>query len=461
MEREDDVQLIRAVLSGDDSAFSILVEKYQKSVHTLAWQKIDDFFYAEEITQDTFLQAYEKLSTLRNPRAFPKWLYTIAKNQCVNWLDRQKPGEQVQSLEDTPMEEVVKSDYARYVSEQRETEATEHRRELVKKLLERLSERERTVMTLHYLGEMTTSEISQFLGVSVEAVRTRLHRARKRLQEKEALLIQEVLGSVQIPAHIKQKIMREIVDMQPTPAPKMKPLLPWVAFGTALVVVVLLILGVSNPYLEHFQKLYETYFASHEEATKGEKDFAADFTLTLGTHRSGADLLAALSQEKCQVSLWSTQALENPDFPVAAAAITVDIVVVSMLELGFAEDEFATLDTIYDRAKQLGLETCPVEIAPSLRLRLLDQPDWMTGDRLSEFFVASEPFVLTREGLPKIFSIVRDDRYPHPETGRGLWLIANGTVEAGDPELPDRLFEASHPFEGADHAGRFAFVISK
>ena len=54
MERKDDVQLIHAVLSGDDAAFDILVEKYQKSVHALVWRKIGDFHYAEEITQDTF-----------------------------------------------------------------------------------------------------------------------------------------------------------------------------------------------------------------------------------------------------------------------------------------------------------------------------------------------------------------------------------------------------------------------
>ena len=72
----------------------------------------------------------------------------------------------------------------------------------------------------------------------------------------------------------------------------------------------------------------------------------------------------------------------------------------------------------------------------------------------------SEPFVLTREGIPKIFSVVRDDRYPHPETGIGLWLIANGTVDASDEERPDRLFNASDP-EGFDHGGRFAFIIPK
>ena len=83
-----------------------------------------------------------------------------------------------------------------------------------------------------------------------------------------------------------------------------------------------------------------------------------------------------------------------------------------------------------------------------------------TGARLGEFFVASEPFVLTREGLPKIFSVVRDDNFSQFETGIGLWLIANGTLDVGDAENPNRLFNASDP-DGLDHGGRFAFVISK
>ena len=70
------------------------------------------------------------------------------------------------------MEEVAKSAYAHYELEQREIEATEQRFEIVEKLLEKLPESERTVVTLHYLGEMTTKEISKFLGVSVEAIRT-------------------------------------------------------------------------------------------------------------------------------------------------------------------------------------------------------------------------------------------------------------------------------------------------
>ena len=64
MERKEDAQLIYDILSGNDDAFNALVQKYQKSVHALAWRKIGDFHYAEEITQDTFLQAYQKPSKI-------------------------------------------------------------------------------------------------------------------------------------------------------------------------------------------------------------------------------------------------------------------------------------------------------------------------------------------------------------------------------------------------------------
>ena len=157
MEREDDVQLIRRVLSGDDKAFDILVGKYQKSVHALVWRKVGDFHYAEEITQDTFLQAYRKLSTLKNPYQFAGWLYVIANRLCIDWIRKQKPA--MQSLEETSVKEIDSITYERYVEEDRELEAAEHRYELVKKLLEKLPESERTVVTLYYLGEMTTKEI--------------------------------------------------------------------------------------------------------------------------------------------------------------------------------------------------------------------------------------------------------------------------------------------------------------
>ena len=259
MEKKEDVQLIYDILSGNDDAFSTLVQKYQKSVHALAWRKIGDFHYAEEITQDTFLQAYQKLSTLKNPHQFAGWLYVIANRLCINWLQRHKSA--MQSLEGTSVREVDKLTYERYVSDERESEATERRYEIVKKLLEKLPESERTVMTLYYLGEMTAKEIGNFLGVSVNTIKSRLRRARERLQTDQERLIQEVFSGVHISTGLSQNIMRRVADLKPTPPPTTKPLIPWMALGTTAVLVILL-LGASDRYLTRFQKPYSFDAAS-------------------------------------------------------------------------------------------------------------------------------------------------------------------------------------------------------
>ena len=153
------------------------------------------------------------------------------------------------------MAEIEESSYIHYTAEQRETEDTEHRYAIAEKLLSKLPESERTVMTLHYLGEMTAKEISKFLGVSVNTITNRLWRARKRLREDQELLVQEVLGGVQFPANLTENIMRQVADLKPTPPPVAKSLLPWGAFGVATLLVVVL-LGATQQYLVRFQKPY-------------------------------------------------------------------------------------------------------------------------------------------------------------------------------------------------------------
>ena len=263
MERENDVQLIRRILSGSDEAFSVLVRKHQKNIHALAWRKVGDFHTAEEITQDTFLQVYKNLAQLKNPNQFSGWIYVIANRLCLKWLEKNKFV--MQSLENTSMEEIEEVSYTQHVSDQRQTEGTEDRHELVKKLLAKLPESERTVVTLHYLGEMTAKEIGRSLGVSVNTIKSRLRRGRKRLQEQQIEpLVRETLGSIPFPAEVTERIMQEVANVKPTPPPVGKPLLPWAVLGTAAVLVILL-LGASNQYLARFQKPYS--FEAQSEST--------------------------------------------------------------------------------------------------------------------------------------------------------------------------------------------------
>ena len=250
---ESDAQLIYRVLSGDDEAFTALVRKHQKGVHALVWRKVGDFHFAEDITQDVFLQVYKKLSTLKNPNHFVGWLYVIANRLCKNWHIKNKSI--IKSMEDVPVLEMQRMSYNLYVSDKNEKEGRERRHEIVKKLLEKLPESERTVMILYYLGEMTAKEIGNFLGVSVNTIPSRLNRARKRLKKEEELLVQETLGSVQLPDGLTENIARKVSDVKLTPSPTGKPFLPWMAFGAAAVLV-LLLLSASNQYLFRFQNPY-------------------------------------------------------------------------------------------------------------------------------------------------------------------------------------------------------------
>ena len=163
------------------------------------------------------------------------------------------------------MEEIDRAAYEHHIFEQQRTEIAENRREVVKQLLARLPESERTVVTLYYLGEMTTKEIGKFLGVSVDTIKTRLRRGRKRLQEQQVEpFVSETLGTIQFPAHITDQIMQQVADIGPIQPPVGKPLLPWIVFGT-VVVVVMSMLGVSNQYLARFQKPYS--FEAESEPT--------------------------------------------------------------------------------------------------------------------------------------------------------------------------------------------------
>ena len=249
---QSDARLIQRVLQGDQDAFSALVKKYQKGAHALAWRKIGDFHIAQEITQDAFLTAYKKLGTLRDHNAFVGWLYVIVARLCLDWLRKNRIP--IESLDTIDSSAVNKGAYSQYVAEKQATEASEARRDVVKKLLQKLPESERTVMTLHYLGEMTIKAISEFLGVSPNTVKSRLSRARNRLR-KEGDVLQQNLGSFQLPDQLTENIIREVSRLSPAPVSTGKPIAP-LALSAVSAVVLFLLIGVGTQHLSRFQKPY-------------------------------------------------------------------------------------------------------------------------------------------------------------------------------------------------------------
>ncbi len=254
----NDFVLIQRTLDGDQKAFTELVNKYQKRVHSLVWRKIGDFHIAEEITQDIFLKVYKKLSTLKPPQHFPGWLYVITSRHCIAW--QRKKQQPTESLDAMPTAELEELCYTRYEVEQEKTVSIRHQREIVKRLLQKLPESERTVVTLHYLAEMSCEEISQFLGVSQNTVKSRLHRARKRLEKQEHLL-HDVSEVFQLSPTLTDNIMREIARIKPTSTSVSKPWVPW-GFSFASVFLVILMMGMGPRPLSRFQKPYSLAAAS-------------------------------------------------------------------------------------------------------------------------------------------------------------------------------------------------------
>ncbi|MDE0314352.1 MAG: sigma-70 family RNA polymerase sigma factor [Candidatus Poribacteria bacterium] len=250
--KNNDIELVHRILDGDEAAFSTLVEKYQKQVHALAWRKIGDFHIAEEITQDTFLKAYQKLATLKKPHRLAGWLYVIATRCCQAWLRKKRM--QTEPLEEIDSEEIEPEAYSRYVVEEKAKVTVEAQRRIVKKLLATLPESERTVITLHYFGDMTCERMSEFLGVSANTIKSRLRRARNRLKKEEPM-IQEAISNFQISPNLTNNIMREVNRLKPAAPSVSKPLVPW-AIAASSAVLIMLMLGIGSQYLTHFQNPY-------------------------------------------------------------------------------------------------------------------------------------------------------------------------------------------------------------
>ena len=189
--RRDDVALIQRILAGDENAFAALIEKYQQRVHTHALRKVGDFQTAEDITQETFLQVHQKLSTLNDPAKFSGWLYAIVNHLCIAWYRKNRL--QAEALQEIYISEIETEAYSRYIATEHAKTTAAAQQDLVKRLLTKLKESDQEIITLHYFEEMTSSEIGMYLGVSENTIKSRLHRARQQLKKYD-FMIQEVLN---------------------------------------------------------------------------------------------------------------------------------------------------------------------------------------------------------------------------------------------------------------------------
>ena len=179
--RTEDGDIIQKCLTGDTAAFGLLVDKYKASVYALAYAKLSNFHDAQDITQEVFLKAYQKLRTLKRWDKFLSWLYAITSNLCKDFLRakaRRIDGEYIADQSTAHLERL--------------SLASHHEDEVYQSLHETLAmlpEIHRQVLTLHYLGGLSCLEIGQFLGASPDTIAKRLSRARSKLKKEMLILM--------------------------------------------------------------------------------------------------------------------------------------------------------------------------------------------------------------------------------------------------------------------------------
>ena len=169
-----DENLVSQTLAGDRDAFGVLVHKYQDMVYTYAFQKVRNEADSQDITQEVFLRAYRHLCKLRHPHRFRSWLYTIMSNECNRWLAQVTETRRHEIALDDATEDALQFEPAH-------TAATEGWQVDLERAISALPDDNRVAVSMFYMGDCSLKEISEFLGVSVNTARGKLHRARQQL----------------------------------------------------------------------------------------------------------------------------------------------------------------------------------------------------------------------------------------------------------------------------------------
>ncbi len=175
MTHPSDHIIIQKTLKGDVNAYAILVERYKQLVFTLSMRMLKQREEAEEIAQDVFLKAFQKLQSFKGDSKFSTWLYRITYNACLDALSRKrnKPTHQAYQIND----EVFKTTTP-------EIEAVidaQYEREEIIRCIELLPEADAFLITLYYMHEQSLEEIAQITGLTKNNTKVKLHRIRKKL----------------------------------------------------------------------------------------------------------------------------------------------------------------------------------------------------------------------------------------------------------------------------------------
>ena len=175
MQPNADQQLITNTLEGDTRAFGTLVEKYQGYVFTIVLRMVKVREEAEEVAQDTFIKAFESLSSFRGESKFSSWLYSIAYRKALDRIRKNKKYKASELLEEITEGEAGMFEDALQQLEDRE------RKEKIQQCIMQLPEVDAALITLYYFEEQSVKEIVAITELSEENIKVKLYRSRKKL----------------------------------------------------------------------------------------------------------------------------------------------------------------------------------------------------------------------------------------------------------------------------------------
>lgn len=176
---QDDAQLVAASKKGDQDAFSLLVQRYQRRVFNLVFRMLQNYEEASEITQEAFFAAWQGLPAFRGDARFSTWLYRIAYNCALKQLELRKRDN---ALHQALQAESILEDEGD-IQKNMHLEMLDNQK-LVQEHLSQLPAKYRIVLVLRHLQDMTYEEMAEVLTMPVGTIKTHLFRARNLLKER-------------------------------------------------------------------------------------------------------------------------------------------------------------------------------------------------------------------------------------------------------------------------------------
>ncbi|MDD3320540.1 MAG: RNA polymerase sigma factor [Paludibacter sp.] len=179
-------EIIQNIVNGDSSKFRGLVEKYQPMVFRTVMGFVHSKEDAEDLTQDVFISIYQSLNRFQGDSEFSTWLYRIAVNTSINYVNKQNRRNLFQQVGDFFQNINSNENFEKNPEELTIEKEREHH---IKKAIDSLSEKQRTAFVLSKYDNLSQKEIANIMNISEGAVEQHLQRAKKNLQQNLASLV--------------------------------------------------------------------------------------------------------------------------------------------------------------------------------------------------------------------------------------------------------------------------------